>query len=490
MTQTVPQSHRRRWLALIVLCAGMLMVILDQTIVNVALPSIQADLHFTQSGLTWVVNAYLIPFGGLLLLAGRLGDLLGRKRVFLAGLGLFTLASLLCGLSDSQEMLIATRFVQGIGGATAASVILGVIVTMFPEPKEQARAIGVFSFVAAGGASIGLLLGGVLTQAISWHWIFIVNVPIGVAAAALAVPLIAPERGIGLGEGADLIGAVLVTGGLSLTVYTLVQTTEHGWGSIRTLLLGLLSIALLAGFVLRQARASKPLLPLRTFGSREVSAANLLQMLMVAGLLGMFFLGALYMQQVLHYSALGVGLAFLPVAVTIGGLSLRWSAAANERFGPRAVLLTGLTLAAAGLALFARAPANANYLVDLFPVMLLLGLGAGLSFPTLMALAMSGAAENESGLASGLVNTTQQVGGSLGLAVLAAVSGARTSTLLGDGVDPVSSLLGGYRLAFVVAAATVAVAAGLALVLLGRRPAPAPERDESLEPEPVSQQAR
>jgi len=357
MTRNIPStSGRSRWLALCVLCAGMLMIVLDATIVNVALPSIQRDLRFSQSSLAWVVNAYLIPFGGLLLLAGRLGDLVGRRRVFLAGLVVFTAASLACGLSGGGTMLIAARLVQGVGGAMTSTVILGMIVTMFVEPREQARAIGVFSFTAAAGGSIGLVAGGLLTQAISWHWIFFVNVPIGVAAVLLAARLLEPDRGLGLGAGADVLGAVLVTSALMLGVYTIVSASDSGGGSTRTLGLGAPATVLMAGFVARQATASNPLLPLATFRSRIVAGANLIQVLLVAGMFGMFFLGALYLQRVLGFDPLHIGLAFLPAAVVIGALSFRFSAQLITRFGARSVLLVGLALIVAGLGLLARAP--------------------------------------------------------------------------------------------------------------------------------------
>src|SRR6266498_4909530 len=301
------QSERARWIALVVLCIGMLMIVLDQTIVNVALPSIQSDLGFTQSGLAWVVNAYLIAFGGLLLLAGRLGDLIGRKRVFLAGLAMFTVASLLCGLAVTPGLLIAARFVQGVGGATTSAVILGMIVTMFPRPGERARAIGVYSFVASAGASIGLLAGGVLTQALNWHWILFVNLPIGIAAAVLASRLLEHDEGVGLGEGADVTGAALVTGGLMLGVYAIVGAADHGWSSASTLGLGGVALALLVGFVARQATAANPLLPLRLFRTRNLWAANVVQVLMVGGLFGMFFSGSLYLQRVRNFGPVEIG---------------------------------------------------------------------------------------------------------------------------------------------------------------------------------------
>ena len=443
----------RRQLALLVLCAGMLMIILDQTIVNVALPAIQRDLGFSASGLAWVVNASLIAFGGLLLLAGRLGDLVGRRRVFLAGLAVFTAASLLCGLATSPEMLIGARFVQGVGGALSSAVILGMIVTLFPEPGEQARAIGVFSFVASAGASIGLLAGGVLTQALDWHWIFFVNVPIGAAAFLMAARLLDAETGAGLRAGADAVGAVLVTAALMLGVYTIVDA--HSFA------LGALSVALLGAFVVRQATAERPLLPLRILRSRNVSGANAVQLLMVSGLLGMFFLAVLYLQRVLGYDAIETGTAFLPVSLAIGTLSLGFSARLNTRFGPRAVLLPALASIVVGLALMARAPVDGRYVVDLLPAMVLIGVGGGLAFPALMTLAMSGVKPEDSGLASGLVNTTQQVGGALGLSVLATVAAERT----GGALDA-ASLVAGYQVAFVVAAGLVFAALVVGVAVL------------------------
>jgi EmrB/QacA subfamily drug resistance transporter len=474
------RTERQRWIALVVLCAGFLMIILDQTIVNVALPSIQTDLHFSQSNLAWVVNAYLIAFGGLLLLVGRLGDLIGRKRIFMVGLTIFTTASLLCGLAQSQTLLIGARFVQGIGGAMTSAVILGMIVTMFPGPSEQAKAIGVYSFVASAGASIGLLAGGVLTQAINWHWIFFVNIPIGIATALYATRLLASETGIGLDKGADAPGALLLVSSLMLAVYTIVEASRYSWTSAHTLGFGAVAVALLVSFIVRQARADNPLVPLRVFRSRTVTGANLIQVLMVAGLFGMFFLGALYMQRVLHYDAIEVGLAFLPVALGIAILSLGFSARLIMRFGGRATLIPGLVLTVAGLALFRAAPLHADYVSDLLPVMVLIGVGAGLAFPSLMTLAMSAATAEDSGLASGLVNTTQQVGGALGLAVLATLSTNRTSTLRTGGDSLPASLLSGYHLAFTIAAGLVLAAIAFAVLLLR------PRADATQEQAPVS----
>ena len=465
-TETPRRSERERLLALYVLCTGMLMIILDGTIVNVALPTIQDDLGFSQSSLAWVVNAYLIPFGGLLLLAGRLGDLIGRKRVFTVGLAVFVAASALCGLAQSQEMLIGARFLQGIGGALTSSVILGMIVTMFPGKREQAKAIGVYSFVAASGASLGLLAGGILTESISWHWIFFVNLPFGLAAMALATRLIDNDEGIGLNKGADVPGAVLITGGLMLAVYTIVEAVDYGWGSLHTLGLGTVAIALIAGFVARQSHASTPLMPLRVLRSRNVSGANLIQVLMVAGLFGMFFLGALYLQRILGYGPVEVGLAFLPVAVLIALLSLQVTDKVILRFGSRNTLLAGLAFVLAGLLLFTRVPVDGQYASDILPTMLLFGIGAGLSFPAMVSLAMSGATVEDAGIASGLVNTTQQVGGALGLAVLATLSTEKTDALLADGAARASALVDGYQLAFTIGAGFVTVAIALAATLL------------------------
>jgi EmrB/QacA subfamily drug resistance transporter len=472
------QSDRSRWIALLVLCVGMLMIVLDATVVNVALPAIQSDLGFSQSSLAWVVNAYLIAFGGLLLLAGRLGDLTSRRGVFLTGLGVFTSASLLCGLAQSQQVLIAARFVQGVGGAMTSAVILGMIVTMFPEPREQARAIGIYSFVAAAGGSVGLLAGGVLTQGLNWHWIFFINLPIGVATAVLAPRLLPRDRGIGLRTGADAPGAVLITGALMLGVYTIVKpAAEYGWSDGRTLSLGGVALALLAAFVAREATTRDPLVPLRIFRSPSVSGANAIQALTVAGMFGMFFLGVLYLQRVLGYDSLETGLAFLPVTLVIATLSLRYSERLTMRFGARTVLLPGLVLIAAGLGLVARVPVNGSYLTDVLPAMLLMGIGIGVSFPALATLAMSGATERDAGLASGLVNTTTQVGAALGLAVLATLSATRSGHLAGGGQSTAAALTGGYRLAFLIAAALVVAAIAVAVTILR------PEQGAAIEPQ-------
>jgi EmrB/QacA subfamily drug resistance transporter len=486
------ENDRTRWLALYVLCAGMLMIVLDATIVNVALPSIQDDLGFSQNNLAWVINAYMIPFGGLLLLAGRMGDLLGQRRVFLFGLAIFTVASLACAAAQSQEMLIGARFVQGIGGALASAVILGMIVTMFPEPAAQAKAIGVYGFVASAGGSIGLLLGGVLTDAISWHWIFFINLPIGVGVAFLAKRLVASPQGIGLSAGADYPGAALITSSLMLGVFTILQIVEWGWFDTKTIILSAISAALLALFIHRQATISTPLMPLRLFRSRNVAGANVLQALLVAGMFGMFFLGALYLQRVLGYDALEVGLAFLPVSLLMGVLSLGLSEKLIMRFGPRTTLIPGVSLVVVALLLFARTPVDGNYLTDLLPPFLLIAIGVGTSFPSIMTLAMSGATPEDAGLASGFVNTSMQVGGAVGLAVLATLSTERSEAMLADGESLASALNSGYHLAYLIGAALAAIAVAIAVFVL-RSPQPPdamPAHGEGHpEPEPALSEA-
>ncbi|MBA2764521.1 MAG: MFS transporter [Thermoleophilaceae bacterium] len=486
---TEEQTDRRRWIALYVLCVGMLMIVLDATIVNVALPSIKAQLGFTQSDLAWVLNAYLIAFGGFLLLAGRLGDLIGQRRVFLIGLGVFTAASLLCGLAGSQGMLIGARFLQGLGGALTSAVILGMIVTMFPERREQAKAIGVFSFVASAGSAIGLLVGGVLTEAISWHWIFFVNVPIGLITALLALRLVDARKGIGLSQGADLPGATLVTSGLMLAVYTILGVGEAGWGSLQTIGLGALSIALVAGFFARQARIPNPLMPLRLFRSRTVTGSNAVMLLMTPGFFGLFFLGALYLQGLLGYSPLEVGLAFLPASIVMGVLSLGFAERLVVDFGARRTLVSGLAAGTLSLLLLARAPLDAVYMIDVLAPIVLLGVGAGLMFPALMTLAMEGASDDDAGLASGLINTTAQVGGAVGLALLATVASA--VSLGRESADPNVALNAGYHVAFLIGAALMVAGITVALRALPRDRAAegGRESEQGVESEPAYHEA-
>ncbi|MDX6226570.1 MAG: hypothetical protein QOE64_2946 [Frankiales bacterium] len=449
-----PPDDRTRWLALYVLCTGMLMIVLDLTVVNVALPSIKADLGFSFSSLAWVVNSYMVAFAGLLLLSGRLGDLLGRRKVFLAGLGVFTVASVLCGAAQTQWMLVGARFLQGVGGALSSAVILGMIITMFPGRGEQAKAMGVYGFVASGGGTVGLLAGGVITQVISWHWIFFINVPIALVTAVLAVRLIPDDRGLGIGEGADYLGAVLATAALMLGVYTIV--------SAHSIVMGTASALLLIGFLVREATAANPLMPLGIFRSRAFSGANLLQVPWVAGMFGMFFIGALYMQEVLGYGALQIGLAFLPCTVVMGVLSLRYAEPLCNRFGPLRVLLVGLALTTLAFVLLSRVPVQGSYVRDLLPAMLLFGFGTGPSFPAFMTLAMADVGEDKAGLASGLVNTTAEAGAALGLAVLATVAASHTHHLLGDHVAKAAALTDGYRLAFGIGAALALVSLGIA----------------------------
>ncbi|MEU6980150.1 MFS transporter [Streptomyces sp. NPDC046371] len=454
-----------RWTALGVLATSMLMTILDGSIVTVAMPAIQDDLGFSPAGLSWIVNAYLIAFGALLLLAGRLGDLLGRKRMFLAGTALFTAASVLAGFAASPGVLIAARFLQGVGSAMASAVSLGILVTLFTAPRERAKAFAVFSFTGAAGASIGQVLGGVLTDALAWNWIFFINLPIGLAALLTALPALPADRPAATRGRADLLGALLVTSGLMTGIYAVVKIEEYGAGSAHTLGLGALALALLAGFLVRQATAADPLMPLRVLRSRSVAGANLVQMLMVAALFSFQVLVALHMQKVLGYSAAETGLGMLPAAVVIGTVSLGLSARLIARFGERNILLTGIVLLIGMLVLLARLPVHASYPVDLLPVMLL-GAGFGLAMPALTALGMSGAKEADAGLASGLFNTTQQIGMALGIAVLSTLAAARTESLTAAGRPTAEALTGGYHLAFTVGAGLLVAAFGLALALL------------------------
>ncbi|MET9490355.1 MFS transporter [Nocardia sp. NPDC006630] len=455
-------------IALAVLSAAALMTILDGSIVTVAMPVIQRDLGFTPAGLSWTVNAYLIAFGGLLLLAGRFGDLIGRKKMFVTGNAVFTAASLLAGAATSPGMLIAARFLQGVGSAIAASVVLGILVTIFTDNRERAKAIGVFSFTGAAGASIGQVLGGVLTDALNWHWIFLINVPIGVLTVVVAVKALPADRGVGLAAGADALGALLVTAGLMLGIYTVVKVEQYSWLSVHTLGLGAVSLALLVAFVVRQKTAKTPLLPLRIFHSRNVSGANLAQMLTLSAMFAFQIIVALYMQKVLGYSALQTGLAMLPAALAIGGVSLFISARLITRFGERTVLIAGLVLLLAGMLWLTRLPVHAAYVPDLLPMMVLIA-GGGLALPALTGLGMSGAAADDAGLASGLFNTTQQVGMAIGVAVLSTLAASRTGNQLAAGASEAAALTGGYRLAFAVAAGLLATALVVAVTVL-RRP--------------------
>ena len=481
---TAEQQEKNRWIALVILCTGFLMIVLDATVVNVALPTIQEDLGFSQSSLAWVVNAYLIAFGGLLLLAGRLGDLISRRGMFLSGLVVFTAASLLCGASQSEEMLIGARFIQGVGGAMTSSVILGMIFTMFPDQREQAKAMGVFSFVASGGGSVGLIAGGVLTDLISWHWIFFINIPIGIATWFLARRYVAADRGAGFGQGADVLGALLSTAALMLLVYTIVQpAAQDGWAATSTLLFGGGAIALGLAFVWRESTAANPLIPLRIFKVRQVAAANVIQGLLVAGMFGTFFMGSLYLQRVLGYTPLEIGLAFLPLTVVMGTVSVKYTEKLIMRFGARRTLVPGMALVLVGLLLFARTPVDGNYLRDLLPIMPLIGLGFAVCGPSLVTLAMSGADQQDAGLASGLINTVTQVGGALGLAVLATLAATRTDNLRAAGESAKAALNGGYHLGYLLAAGLTLVALVIAATVLRERgEAPVAEHGDNGEP--------
>jgi EmrB/QacA subfamily drug resistance transporter len=470
-------ADRRRWPALYVLCAGMLMNVLDTTIVNVALPSMARDLHFSQAELAWVINAYVIAFGGLLLLAGRIGDVVGHRRVFLAGLGVFTASSLACAVAPTKEVLIAARFVQGVGGALASAVILGMIVSMFPEPAARAKALGVYGFVASAGGSIGLLAGGILTSRLDWHWIFLINVPIGVVTALLAVRYVPAHRGTGSLRQADGVGAALLTAALMSGVYAIVGISQQP--PVLLVALGTVSVALLVAFVIRQAKVANPLVPLRLFRSRTLVGANVVQALVMVGMFGGFFLGALYLQDVRGYGPLDVGLAFLPMTIAMAVMTLWVAGRVTARLGAHRTLLLSFVLLVAGLLLYVRMPVGGAYLFDVAPPMVLAGIGAGLGFPALAGLGMSAATGRDAGLVSGLFNTTVQVGAAIGLAVLAAVSSGVTSTLRAAGWHAPDALLGGYHVAYVVSA--VAASAALVVVAVVLRPSSV----ASPEPEPV-----
>ncbi|WP_329480260.1 DHA2 family efflux MFS transporter permease subunit [Kribbella sp. NBC_01484] len=451
--------------SLVVLCVMQLMIILDATVVTVALPTIQGDLGFSQAGLAWVMNSYLIAFAGLLLLAGRIGDLIGSKRVFVAGLGLFTAASLLCGLARSSEVLIGGRFLQGVGGALASAVILGMIVNLYPGPGEQARAMGVYSFTSASGASIGLIFGGVITQTVGWHWAFLINVPIGLTALAFASRFLAQEKGLGLGKGADVLGAVLVTAGLSLGVYTIVQTAEPHATLLRTLILAAVSILLLAAFVLRQACIANPLLSLHIFRKRQLTVANVIVVLLFAAGFGFQFTTALYVQRVLGYDSLTTGVAFLPAPIMNAVMSLSIAPRLTVRFGPRTMLRAGLAAFLVALLWISQAPVDGSYVVNVAPVLAVMGAGIGLAIPAAIMLAMSGADAKDAGLASGLNNTAQQAGAAVGTAVLATLAASTTTNRLADGASNVLALRDGYSVAWITAAAFVLAALLLATVV-------------------------
>ena len=470
ITDSTKGSHeRRRWIALVVVCLGQLMIVLDATIVNVALPSIQRDLRFTQANLTWVVNAYLITFGSFLLLAGRLGDLIGRKRVFLAGLALFTAASALCGAADSQGLLIVARFVQGLGGALASSVIIAIIVVEFPHARERATAMSVFTFVAVAGGSVGLLVGGAITESIDWHWIFFINLPIGLTTFLLGRALIIDNKGLGLSRGIDVLGSILVTSAMMSGSYAIVKSDTDGWGSATTLGFGGLSLVLLAAFLWWEGRVRNPIFPLRVLRLRGLIGSSAVRGLLVTGMFSTFFLGALYLERVRGYSSLQTGLAFLPMTLTVATLSLGITARLMRRLGPIRLLAPGMSLTAVGLVLFGTAGTDTSYFPVIFISFILVGLGMGSSFMPLLTVAMADVPPQDAGLASGIVNASMQVSAALGVAVLGTIATAHTSTLLADGQPLDSALTAGYHLAFFVGAGCVIVGVVIALVVLPTR---------------------
>ena len=459
-------GERRRWVTLAVVCMGQLMMVLDATIVNVALPSMQRDLGFSQANLAWVIDAYLIAFGSFLLLGGRLGDLFGRKRMFLGGLVLFTLASAACGLSDSQVLLIVARFIQGLGGAVASAAVLALLVTEFPKPAERAIAMSVYTFIVSSGGSIGLLAGGVLTQSLSWHWIFFINLPIGIVTFALGRALISETERTGRGQGIDVLGAVLVTVSLMLGVYAIVKVTEYGWVSAHTLGFGGVSLALLAAFVAVESRVANPMFPLRILRVPGLAASSVVRAFLVTGMFSTFLLGVLYLQHVRGYGALETGLAFLPLTLIMGVMSLGVTARLMGRFGALRVLLVGLAAIAASLVLLSQIPAHASYLPTIVVPFALLGFGAGLSFLPLMTMAMANVPLADAGLASGIVNASLQISAAIGIAALGTVAAQRTKVLTGEGQHQLLALTDGFHLAWAIGAGTVVVGALIAAMWL------------------------
>ncbi len=472
-------DDRRRWLSLAVVCLAQLMIVLDATIVNVALPAIQHDLHFSQGNLTWVVNAFLITFGSLLLLAGRLSDLMGRKRLFMIGVTVFTAASVLCGIAPSQGLLIGARFLQGIGAALQASVILAIIVTEFPQPDERAKAMSAYVFTAVAGGSLGLLAGGLLTEALSWHWIFFVNVPIGLGTLALGRALIPHDEGIGFGEGVDWLGSVLVTASLMAAVYAIVQATADGWGSSPVLGFGGVAAILMGAFLTVESRVRNPIMPLRILGLRALIGGSVVRGLLVPGMYGTFFLGTLYLEHIRHYSAIATGAAFLPWTLTVAALSMGLTARMVKRFGPLPVAVAGMTAVIGGLALLTGTDQTTAFFPTLFAAFFLIGLGIGSAFMPLMTVSMAVVPAADAGLGSGIVNLSQQIGGALGLAVLGTVATTHTKSLAAAHASPVDAVIGGYHLAFTVGATCVLAGIVLAIVVL-RAPDRGPQ--EAIEP--------
>jgi EmrB/QacA subfamily drug resistance transporter len=467
-SQAAPPDSRR-WATLMVVCLAQLMIVLDATIVNVALPAIQHDLHFSQGNLTWVVNAFLVTFGSLLLLAGRLGDLAGRKRVFLAGLTIFTLASLLCGVAPSQGVLIGARFLQGVGAAAQASVILAIIITEFPEAAERARAMSAYVFVSVAGGSLGLLAGGALTQSLSWHWVFFVNLPIGVITFALGHFLIRGNRGLGLRHGVDWLGSALVTISMMSAIYAIVEATFHGWGSSQVLGFGALAVALMGAFLWLEGHLENPIMPLRILGLRGLVRASLVRGFLVTGMYSTFFLGTLYLEHVRHFSALQTGAAFLPWTITVAILSRGGTIRLVKTFGQLPVLVAGMVSAVAGLVLFSTVGAQTSFFPTVFFACFAIGLGIGMAFMPLLTIAMEDVPAADAGLASGITNVSQQISGAVGLAVLSTIASNRTHGLIAAHDGVVGSLLGGYHLAFLVGAGAISAGALLALAFFWPR---------------------
>jgi EmrB/QacA subfamily drug resistance transporter len=456
ISPNAPPTSNKRNLALAFLCVSQLMFILDGSIVAVALPAIGSDLSVSGADLSWAVSGYLIPFGGLLLLAGRLGDLYGSKRLLLVGLTVFTLASALCALAPTLTLLVAARVLQGAGGALASAVILGMIVALFPRSKERGRALAAFSFVGAAGSSVGLVLGGVLTQVLSWEWIFLVNLPIGIVAAIGVIRYVPALQGSG--GRTDVLGAFLITLGLATTVYVLLADSSNDYRAG----LAVVSILLIVGFLIRQRRAPVPLLPLRILFDRVIGGGNVVLALMVAGLFGFQFLGVVYLQELLGFDPLQAGFAYLPVPLVIAGISLGLTTRLIMRFGQRPVLLSGLILIALGLALLSQLPRDGRYLQDFLPAATVIGVGFGLAFPSIAAVAVGSAKPEDAGLASGLFNTAQQVGGAVGLALLTALATYNSS----PNESTMGPSLEGYKLAFAAAAGLVGLAAVIASLVL------------------------
>jgi EmrB/QacA subfamily drug resistance transporter len=475
-----PAHPRYRWVALCVVCLGMTMNVLDQTIVNVALPTIQRSLHFTQVNLAWVIDGYLITFGGFLMLAGRLGDLIGRKKTFLVGVTLFTVSSALCGLATSQAMLISARFVQGAGAAFSASVVLAIIVEEFPDSIERTRAMNAYVLVTVAGGSLGLLLSGVLTQALSWHWIFMINVPLGVATFIAGSLLINENRGLGIHAGLDVLGALLSTGGLMLAIYTVVTSTQYGWASRHTLTFGLAAVVLLAVFFILETRIATPMMPIRILRSRGLGSSCLVRCLMVVGMFGTFYLGALFMQHVLGFGPIATGLAFLPQTLTVALMTLGPSARMIKIFKAKPTALIGFCSIITGLVLFSLVTPETAYFPQVFFALLLIGMGGAMAFTPLLTIGVSNIPVADAGLGSGVINVSQQGGAAVAIAVLSVVSTNRTHALLASGHSTVNALAGGYRLGFVVGAVCAVAGAVVCALLL-----PSPTRIEPADLAPV-----